>query len=365
MLYKRQTRTGWRLGSHLLFWMVFFSSMYHFNSISFNPYRGSPLVYLTPLRITITLILIYYPLVYGVGLRLFAHKRWVLGIAASLGLLLLYTVIDYASEIFVLNLWDAGREVIARVQPDYLIYLNRGFIPVVSTRVLSLGALFGLIVYVTPAIALKVGLAYHRQYTQNLQLSRDNVQLELNFLKAQVNPHFLFNTLNNLYGLIIHGRNEQSAETVARLSDFMRYTLYDSTEDQIALEKEISLIENYIQLEQLRLNHTSVHFTHDTDRTGYSLPPLLFMPLVENAFKYNIDTSQGSVINIRLEVQKGMLHFTIQNTFDSKAAPKQTGGLGLANLRKRLLLYFPGKNMYQARAEGFRYTAHLTLTLSA
>ena len=236
--------------------------------------------------------------------------------------------------------------------------------PVVSSRIVSLGALFGLVVYLTPAMALKVALAYHQQFTRNLKLSRDNIQLELNFLKAQVNPHFLFNTLNNLYGLIIHGRNELSAETVARLSDFMRYSLYDSTEDKISLQKEIDLIRNYLELEKLRLNYTQVIFDCAMDGKAFAIPPLLFMPVIENAFKYNCDTAQGSVIRISLAVQQGVLHFCIQNSFEPKTQTNKIGGIGLANLQKRLAIYYPGKNICQTSMDGSVYSAQLTLNLS-
>jgi hypothetical protein len=364
LVNQRLTRPGWRLGSHVLFWLALFISLCYYNSISFNPYGDTPFAYLGPFRTTISLTIIYYPLVYGVGLRLFAQKRWAAGIVACLGLLLLYTIIDYTGEILVLNACHACQEAISRVQPNYLHYLNRGFFPVVSSRLISLGILFVLLVHLTPAIALKAGLEYHRQYTQNLQLSRDNIQLELNFLKAQVNPHFLFNTLNNLYGLIIHGRNAQSAETVARLSDFMRYTLYDSTEDKIPLEKEINLIKNYLELEKLRLNYTQVIFECSTDGKGYAIPPLLFMPVIENAFKYNCDTAQGSVISIKLAVQQDLLHFCIQNSFEPKSEPIKTGGIGLVNLQKRLAIYFPGKNTCQTNIKGSVYSAQLTLMLS-
>lgn len=355
---------GWRIASHILFWLVFFCSIWYFNSISFNPHRRSPLVYLSPLRGTINIILIYYPLVYWVGLKLIPQKKWITAIVVSLGLLLIFTSLDYAGEMLILNLCRACRETVVQTQASYYQYLQRGWLPVVSSRVVSLGVLFGLMVYIMPAIALKVGLEYHRQYIRNLKLNRDNIQLELNFLKAQLNPHFLFNTLNNLYGLIMHGRNEQSAETVARLSDFMRYTLYDSAEDKIALEKEISLIRNYLELEKLRLNYTQVCFEYTSDGQKYYIPPLLFMPVIENAFKYNLDAPQSSAIEIKLAVQGHELHFCCQNIFEPQRVKSRTGGIGLVNLQKRLAIYYPGKHSYQTQITGTIYSTRLTINLA-
>lgn len=199
---------------------------------------------------------------------------------------------------------------------------------------------------------------------KNLQLAKENVQLELNFLKSQVNPHFLFNTLNNLYGLIIHQRHDKSAEIVARLSDFMRYTLYDSAEALVSLEKEVNLINNYIELEQLRLNYTKVVFNVMLDRKDYYLPPLLFMPIVENAFKYTVDKKTGSIIYMDLKVDQGLLYFKIQNSFEPLNSKNEIGGLGLVNLQKRLSLLFPNKNTCQNNVEGFNYIAQLTLNLT-
>ncbi|GEO06374.1 hypothetical protein AAE02nite_40380 [Adhaeribacter aerolatus] len=364
LLQQRQSKLGWRIASHVLFWLIFFGSIWYFNSISFNPYRHTPLAYMSPLRGTLSIILIYYPLVYLVGLKLISKKKWLAALAAGLGLLILFTILDYAGEMLILNLCQECREAVIKTQENYYGYLQRGWLPVVSSRVVSLGVLFGLIVYIMPAIALKAGLEYHRQYIQNLKLNRDNIQLELNFLKAQLNPHFLFNTLNNLYGLIMHGRNEQSAETVARLSDFMRYTLYDSAEEKIALDKEIGLIKNYLELEKLRLNHTPVNFEYITDNNKYFIPPLLFMPVIENAFKYNLDAPQSSEILIKLAVQDQILHFCSRNTFEPRQKKNKTGGIGLVNLQKRLAIYYPGKHTYQAQIEGTEYITRLTINLT-
>ena len=364
LLHKRDTRRSWRVASHILFWMTYFGCTVYLNKIPFNPYGNVPLSWLAPLWNTLALMIVYYPLVYLVGAKLFSQKRWIPAIGSSLLLFLLYTLLDYTGEILVFSYCEACNEAIARVNSSYHQYLQSGFFNIMISRVLSGGLFFQLLIGLTLPLAIKAALGYHRYWLQNMQLARDNVQLELDFLKAQVNPHFLFNTLNNLYGLIIHQRNDQSAETVALLSDFMRYTLYDTSVKSIALEKEISQIRNYIALEQLRLNHTKVVFDCTTDGKDYALPPLLFMPLVENAFKYHVDSSsQGALINIKLHVEKGLLYFSTENRFDPARKQGQAGGIGLANLQKRLFHYFPGKNTYQASTKGSTYTAHLTLEL--
>ena len=175
--------------------------------------------------------------------------------------------------------------------PDYLNIIQKNLIDNILYKSSNIGLFFNLFSSLILPIAIKSSLGYYQFYTKTLQLEKEKVQLELNFLKAQVNPHFLFNTLNNLYGLIVHKRIDESAETVTRLSDFMRYSLENANKKSISLSEEIKLINNYIELEGLRLNNTKVTFTTNANENKKSLPPLLFIPLVENAFKYNIDKS--------------------------------------------------------------------------
>lgn len=212
-------------------------------------------------------------------------------------------------------------------------------------------------------IAIKMSIGYFQFYTRSLELEKEKVNFELNFLKAQVNPHFLFNTLNNLYGLVMLGRTENSMEAINRLSEFLRYSLENANQKTIQMADEIKLIENYIELEKLRLNHTEVELNISVDEQNLTLPPLLFIPLLENAFKYTID-KKGSKIHILIKEEGHKLHFSIQNRFDKTVITKLQGGLGLRNLQKRLKLYFQNDYEYTVSRENSMYTAQLNLNLS-
>jgi len=273
-----------------------------------------------------------------------------------------YIFIEALGEKMTFYFCDSCRAMAANKNPDHLSVIDKSLIDNILYKGSNIGMFFNLFSSLILPIAIKSSLGYYQVYIKNLELEKEKVQLELNFLKAQVNPHFLFNTLNNLYGLIIHKRTEASAETVTRLSDFMRYSLENADKKSILLSEEVELIKNYIELERLRLNHTKVSFIPNIDENNLSLPPLLFIPLIENAFKYNTDRKDTD-IKIALVVKENTIHFTIDNSFDKDKSKQEIGGLGLSNLKKRLDLYFSDKYMYDVKIENSLYKVYLKLVL--
>ncbi len=193
-----------------------------------------------------------------------------------------------------------------------------------------------------------------------MQLTKENLQLEFNFLRSQVNPHFLFNTLNNVYGLILNDHKEKSAGVLARLSQFLRYSLYESNGDTVPVEKERQLLKDYIDLESIRLNQTKVDFTYETDNSITSMPPMLLIPVVENAFKYCSDNSD-SYINMSLQIRNNIISFHSKNSVDTDRQSAAVGGIGLSNLDKRLQLYYPGKNQCQISSSGKEYSISINI----
>jgi sensor histidine kinase YesM len=233
----------------------------------------------------------------------------------------------------------------------------------VLKRLLSFGTPFSLLLTLFIPLCLKTTLNAYRSSMDSLKLAKENVQLEFNFLKAQLNPHFLFNTMNNIYGLIISGNRERSAGLVARLSELLRYILYDSNEDSMPLAKEIKLMNDYIELEKVRLNFTNVVFDYRTDDGSYEIAPLLLIPLIENAFKFSAD-EPGSFISIFLDVLNGRLRFTVDNNIDRQRIRSGPGGIGLKNLQKRLALYYPGNYWYEPSISDTGYAVDLTIQLT-
>lgn len=173
-----------------------------------------------------------------------------------------------------------------------------------------------------------------------------NKQTELSFLRSQINPHFLFNSLNNIYSLVYH-QSDQSLAAIAKLSDLLRYMLYDMNE-QVPLQKELDYINKYIELQQMRFDQPLAANLEITGNPGKChIPPLLLIPFVENAFKHG-EIRNGHPLAMKLHADNGSVRFSIRNTVGSHQ--KDTGGgIGLENVQRRLELLYPGKYTLQVR----------------
>ncbi len=183
------------------------------------------------------------------------------------------------------------------------------------------------------------------QYQQMLLSKRESLQNELSALKAQINPHFLFNNLNTIYSMA--SRNDtRTPKIVLQLSDFLRYVLYDTSSETIELEKELEIIRTYVNLQKERINPeiTTVELITDGVFTGVDIAPLLLLPLAENCFKYGKGKSKG-MIKIYIGYNGKLLQFTTENKIARREKPKAeiNGGIGLSNVERRLNLIYPGQ----------------------
>jgi len=178
-----------------------------------------------------------------------------------------------------------------------------------------------------------------------------SVKTELITLKSQINPHFYFNTLNNLYALI-KVDPDQARAFVLKLSDLMRYTIYEGSKKFVALEEEVDYIENYLDLQASRFEKKiDVSFEKNIDNLGAMVRPLLFINLLENAFKHGIEKLiEGASIHVSMTEENGMLTFSVKNRFDPKQA-KSKGGIGLKNLRDRLNHLYPSSHILKVEKE--------------
>jgi LytS/YehU family sensor histidine kinase len=192
---------------------------------------------------------------------------------------------------------------------------------------------------------------------------------EIRFLRAQVNPHFFFNTLNNLFSLAQKRGSDDLADGIAKLSGMMRYMIYEGDTDSVSLQKEIEYLEDCIALNKMRYarGEVSVNFTHPdaTAAAAIQLAPMLFVPFLENAFKHGVAIGQHSDIVLSLSISEKMLTFTCENSDHStvKKLEQEKGGIGLENVRRRLQLVYPGRHSLQAAAENGKYMVHLQIHL--
>lgn len=179
-----------------------------------------------------------------------------------------------------------------------------------------------------------------KQAAQQLRIQKQ--EAELNYLKSQTNPHFLFNTLNNIYALT-RDKSDRAPESVLRLSKILRFMLYEAGGNYISIEQELKIIDDYIALEKLRYDDTlQVDFNYNVEDKGQSLPPLLLMPLVENAFKHGVsETRHRPFVNVHLSVAQRRLVFVVKNsTGDDPEERRVKENIGLSNLRRQLQLLY-------------------------
>jgi len=209
---------------------------------------------------------------------------------------------------------------------------------------------------------LHVALNYIALLKQKDELLSRQVAAELNLLKAQVQPHFLFNTLNNIYSLAQSG-SRQTPEMIAKLSDLMRYFIDDSPKDQVPLSTELEFVNNYLELEQIRMLHPlQVKLHVDGNISNVKIAPMLLMPFIENVFKHGVDkTEKNNELHAEISVSNGRLVYKVVNSLHCINCNGQSKGFGLMNLRKRLELLYPGQFYLDTKKQDHQFMAELQI----
>jgi two-component system, LytTR family, sensor kinase len=176
------------------------------------------------------------------------------------------------------------------------------------------------------------------------QTEAERIAVELSFLRSQINPHFLFNTLNSIYSLALM-KSDTTADAVMKLSDMMRYMTEDTGSDFVPLSREVEYLRHYTELQRIRLAENNRIGLDITGQTGdYVIPPLILMPFVENTFKYGVSTHEPATVSISLEIADDTLRFHVMNLIVREASPTGATGLGIRNTRERLQRIYPGKH---------------------
>jgi len=199
------------------------------------------------------------------------------------------------------------------------------------------------------------------------ELQSQTLQSELKFLKSQINPHFLFNTLNSLYALTLK-KSDQAPEIVLKLSEMMRYMLYECNEREVPLSKEINYLKNYLELEKIRQGKKmEINFAMDGEVGHQKIAPLMFIPFVENSFKHGISNQiSAGYVNILLEINQNEVTVTIENSKTASVpspSGKKSGGIGLVNVKRRLDLLYPDKYDLIIDEDPNTYTVKLCIDL--
>ncbi|PWV55943.1 sensor histidine kinase [Chitinophaga sp. S165] len=220
----------------------------------------------------------------------------------------------------------------------------------------------------TLAMSIKLGKNWLQTQRRQQVLEKEKLETELNFLKHQFNPHFLFNTINSIF-FLIHKNPDMASASLAKFSELLRYQLYECNDRQILLSKEISYMENSIELEKLRQNdNVSVSLRIDQENSGqWGIAPFILMTFVENAFKHvSKHTDRHNWIRIQLDQEQGQLNFLVSNSAADVVSSDivHYGGIGLKNVQRRLDLLYPGQYSLDIQHNGSSFEVRLQLQLT-
>jgi two-component system LytT family sensor kinase len=211
------------------------------------------------------------------------------------------------------------------------------------------------------AMAIRISQEWRQSERRAILSEAEKAHAELSFFKAQINPHFLFNTLNNIYALAVSS-SAHTAPSILKLSQMMRYITEEATENYVPLEDELACLENYVELQKLRLNaKTKLDFNLEGQPDGIKIAPLILMTFVENAFKYGVSNHRESVIRIAVQVTGSDIQFFCQNRIIERRTDEERTGVGILNTQKRLDLLYSGSYDLDIRDDGAIFTVDLKL----
>ncbi len=329
----------YRLGRHFAFWAfwwLFFSILYSYSPrITLLPdFQRMPVAMVDSVFFMLLHIFLSYSLMYFV-IPLFVVKgRY--KIAAVL-VLILFILTGIFSSFLAMNILPAIRHYIfGKIEFGY---------PNTNFLTSLLAGLRGGITIGGLAAAIKLMKYWYVKEQRNLQLQKENIESQLEILKAQVHPHFLFNTLNNIYSYA-QNTSPDAAKMISGLSDILRFMLYESDQKMVALSKELKMLQDYINLEKVRYgNKLELHIDLPEKTDGLYIAPLLLLPFVENSFKHGAsNVLEQPWINLKIDIRDNQLRMKLLNgKSEHKKQEADHSGIGIKNVKKRLELLYPGK----------------------
>jgi two-component system, LytTR family, sensor kinase len=353
-MMKNSLSFDWRrIGLHVLFWSAYVPLNATLACIIQSQPVGANLlsaIQTEAFTLPIKIPFVYFFFYYIIPLYLERSKTLKLILLSLFAFVVTTLFYRLATILVILPYFSQGRKIVFFSPAALLLYA------------------FDLFITLAAGLAVKLIRVHYQSLEFEQQLIREKLESELNFLRAQTNPHFLFNTLNNLYGLA-RKKSDQTPAAILMLSKIMRFMLYECRAPRIAVADEAKVISDYIDLEKLRYNHRlSVEYNQQINDPAASIAPLLLLPLVENSFKHGAGSTTGdAMIRVHLALQNNHLSFLVENTFDPDgvvAQPAPGTGIGLKNIRRQLDLIYPDRYSLKTGAENGLFRAELALDLS-
>lgn len=327
---------------HLLFWLALFAGWHYFR---YQDYRVPQPWIITFIKVLDLAILVYITNYLLIPFLLYRKKYWQFAVC--------FLVMVVASSI--IKMYLLGK--IMNIPAMYSLHGN------LKGRIYD-NVLPHLLLVCTGA-AFKLMLDQFRSQKRMAELAREKSEAELNFLKSQINPHFLFNSLNSVY-FLIDKENTEARKTLLQFSDLLRYQLYDCSANSVGIEKEVAFLKDYIRLQELRKDKQyKVSLQVSEEVNGFQISPLLLIPFVENAFKHiSHHADRPNFVEVSLNRSNGSLAFSVRNSKEvNERNTDPAGGIGLVNVKRRLELLYPGKHQLHIKNSNEEFSVALALTL--
>ena len=323
----------YRIGFHVAFWIFIYLDEI-LSLFSITPALEAETLKMFPFEIMGDLFLVYINLYVLIPHLLLKNKLW-----KYLGTSILFVFMNLLLMIYLYY------------EPPYELPPMISFI--VNTFVTNASL-------VAMAVCIKIFKIFtkNRERLQDLQFQ--NLQSEISLLKSQVNPHFLFNALNSIH-VLSRTQPKHASEAILQLSDLMRYQIYDCNTELIPLKNEVEYLENYLALEKLRKNKASILFKTNGPMNGVQVAPLLFIPFVENAIKHGVNIDNQSNLKLDINIDEKNVNFYIENNVPLNNKIKKNGGIGLANVKRRLELIYPKEHQLTIENKDDKYIVSLTI----
>ena len=328
----------------LVFFFLAFPILLFYETRNVKQY-GNPVASPYYWLFTISFIALFYGFTYYVIPRFLLKKKYV----TFAGLVLLLFAFFFLLKPFDLLFGDISHRLRGKPEPEYDPFTFDILTIVVFFMVVALG------------LSIQIAKQWQISTRRALQAETDKANAELAFLKAQVNPHFLFNTLNTIYTLILT-KNELAGDAVMKLSNIMRYITDDATADFVTLEKEVAFVTDFINLQRLQHGKkVEVDFSVSGNLEDKRIAPLILLTYIENAFKYGLSTHEKAQITVRVKAGENEIDFFCQNRIFNTPRVTERTGIGLLNTQKRLDFLYPNKHTLTTSAQGELYTVTLKL----
>lgn len=327
---------------HLFFWMLVFGFWYF---LRYQDYTVPGRAFVITLIKVIDLALMVYITNYLFLPRLFYKKKY--GWFALAFFLLVIT-----SSVLKMN-------ILGRIMDAPQLYSLSG-----DLKLRIYDNVIPHFFLVIAGAAIKLMFDYSSLQQKMAETAKEKAEAELNFLKSQINPHFLFNSLNSVY-FLIDKNNVEARESLHKFSDMLRYQLYEVNGAKIPVEKEIGYLKDYVDLQKLRKEENySVSFSHSPAVSGFLIEPLLLIPFVENAFKHvSSHADKNNFVKLALNRSDGLFIFSAENSTDKSKTTDIYSGIGLNNVKRRLELLYPGRHELIIRDENEVYKVNLKLKI--